>query len=161
MWPTRKNSWKLNLGFTALMTMLTAFMALLAVLEYFDEISVFDSDHGEFEQNKYSVVEVWPPGGVEEQIAHRVLDVANAAGCPSGSVRLIEATITVSPASAQSGNMPLAKALAVIELPPGTEPATLHVRENGQGVSPEFATSEARSRLLTKVVARLQTGLDC
>lgn len=144
---------------------LTAVTALVAVLTF-----VFDYTNsgggGKVTEPVTPLVKpkhdkLWPAGSVEEQVARQVLHAAEAARCPAGTVRLIEAAISILPPSAQTGDLPLAKAHAVIELPSGADPATITETENGQGATPEIARSEALSRLLTKVTSRLNADLAC
>lgn len=135
--------------------------ALLAVPGFFVALSILRTDTEARDQQSPSPARVWLPGSVEERIARRVADVADAMGCPSSTVLLIEASITVVAASSQTGDLPLAKARALIEVANDTESSTLTVLDNGQGATAEEARSQALGRLLTKVTERLKTQMDC
>ncbi len=134
--------------------------ALLAVPGFFVALSILRTDT-EFGDQTLPLPPPWLPGSVEERIARRVADVADAMGCPPSTVLLIEASITVVDTNSQTGNLPLAKARALIELTNDTEFSTLTVLDNGQGATAEEARSQALGRLLTKVTELLKTQMDC
>ena len=135
--------------------------ALLAVPGFFVALSILRTDPETRDEQPPSPPQVWLPGSVEEQIARRVANAADAMGSPPRAARLIEASITVVDASSQTGNLPLAKGRALIELTNDTESPTLTVLENGQGATAKEARSQALDRLLTKVSDRLKTQMDC
>ncbi len=161
MWITEENNWKWGLGIAALALLVGVIAVVLAVPDFLRDISNSRENGKVLDPVALQDPTMWPAGSVEEQVAQRVLDAADAAGCPTGTVRSIEAAIILLPASAQTGEMPLANAHALIEFRNGTDTATLSVRDNGQGATPEDAKLEALNRLLTKVIVRLNAKLDC
>ena len=86
--------------------------ALLAVPGFFVALSILRTDPETRDEQPPSPPQVWLPGSVEEQIARRVANAADAMGSPPRAARLIEASITVVDASSQTGNLPLAKGRA-------------------------------------------------